>query len=324
MEVELLDAAAPDPDGLVVPASPSLDAGRAGRQSSTARLGPGPGRRHRAGLAVPVRPALPRQRPPGHREPRREDLRGVRPASWVRTSRCWPRTRPATRQPLPPGQRRAPGRHQGRARASATRCSPSTPRGSSSLTGCRHGELSRRLLAGDREGAAAALRTAGPARRPGERLYVELQHHLLPDDDWLVAELARLAARGRAAHGRHQRRPLRAALGPRAAGRARVPSATAVTSTSSAHLRRPNAEYALKAARSWRRCRPGDPAAEPLVRAGLAGGHRAGRRARGALPGRPGVRALPLPGLPGARRRDALLATSRSSATTACGSATTP
>ena len=60
------------------------------------------------------------------------------------------------------------------------------------LTGCRHGELSRRLLAGDREGAVRALeRLEGIAAAGG--LYVELQHHLLPDDDWLTAELARLA-----------------------------------------------------------------------------------------------------------------------------------
>ena len=60
------------------------------------------------------------------------------------------------------------------------------------LTGCRHGELSRRLLAGDREGAASALARLAGIVVEGS-LYVELQHHLLPDDDWLVAELARLA-----------------------------------------------------------------------------------------------------------------------------------
>ncbi|MCU0506635.1 MAG: hypothetical protein MUE82_12880, partial [Chloroflexi bacterium] len=84
------------------------------------------------------------------------------------------------------------------------------------LSGCRDGEIARRLLAGDREGArAAAERLArafgtstagavgpGPAARGRPRpgavvsagFVLELQHHLLPDDDWLVAETIRLAA----------------------------------------------------------------------------------------------------------------------------------
>jgi DNA polymerase-3 subunit alpha len=61
------------------------------------------------------------------------------------------------------------------------------------LSGCRHGEIPRRLLVGDREGAAAALSRLAETFAPGDRLFVELQHHLLPDDDWLVSELARLA-----------------------------------------------------------------------------------------------------------------------------------
>src|ERR1035437_4066153 len=80
------------------------------------------------------------------------------------------------------------------------------------LSGCREGEIARRLRAGDREGArAAAERYArlfagreggGPARgaaasRPDSvataTFFLEMQRHLLPDDDWLVAETARLA-----------------------------------------------------------------------------------------------------------------------------------
>ena len=77
------------------------------------------------------------------------------------------------------------------------------------LSGCRDGEIARRLLAGDREGALAVgeryarlFGGGGPrgssARRRGAAVaaagfVLELQHHLAMDDDWLVAETARLA-----------------------------------------------------------------------------------------------------------------------------------
>ncbi len=66
------------------------------------------------------------------------------------------------------------------------------------LSGCRDGELARRLRAGDREGArAVAERYAalfGSGESAGRSGFVlELSHHLLPDDDWLVSETARLA-----------------------------------------------------------------------------------------------------------------------------------
>ncbi len=71
------------------------------------------------------------------------------------------------------------------------------------LSGCREGEVARRLRAGDREGARgvaqqyAALFGAGrrgSADGPaGAGFVIELQHHLLADDDWLVAEHVRLA-----------------------------------------------------------------------------------------------------------------------------------
>ncbi|HEY7451016.1 MAG TPA: PHP domain-containing protein, partial [Candidatus Limnocylindria bacterium] len=60
------------------------------------------------------------------------------------------------------------------------------------LSGCRNGEIPRRLLAGERALARlAADRWA--AHFPEGDFGVELSHHLLPDDDWLVAELASLA-----------------------------------------------------------------------------------------------------------------------------------
>jgi error-prone DNA polymerase len=60
------------------------------------------------------------------------------------------------------------------------------------LSGCRNGEIPRRLLAGEHAQARlAADRLA--AHFPDGDFAVELSHHRLPDDDWLVAELASLA-----------------------------------------------------------------------------------------------------------------------------------
>jgi error-prone DNA polymerase len=61
------------------------------------------------------------------------------------------------------------------------------------LTGCRNGEVPRRLLDGDGAALAAAQRWAG--HFPDGDFAIELSHHLHSDDDWLVAELAALAAR---------------------------------------------------------------------------------------------------------------------------------
>ncbi|MEJ7696040.1 MAG: PHP domain-containing protein [Candidatus Limnocylindrales bacterium] len=66
------------------------------------------------------------------------------------------------------------------------------------LSGCRDGELARRLRVGDRAGARAVAeryaarfgRGDGPA---ASGFFIELSHHLLPDDDWLVSEAAALA-----------------------------------------------------------------------------------------------------------------------------------
>ncbi|HEX6655208.1 MAG TPA: PHP domain-containing protein, partial [Candidatus Limnocylindria bacterium] len=62
------------------------------------------------------------------------------------------------------------------------------------LSGCRNGEVPRHLLAGDPVAAlAAAERWA--RRFPDGDFAMELSHHLEPDDDWLVAQLAELAER---------------------------------------------------------------------------------------------------------------------------------
>ncbi|HEX2766366.1 MAG TPA: PHP domain-containing protein [Candidatus Limnocylindria bacterium] len=60
------------------------------------------------------------------------------------------------------------------------------------LSGCRNGLVPRLLLAGEREAALHAARTWARHFADGD-FAVELGHHLGPDDDWLVAELATLA-----------------------------------------------------------------------------------------------------------------------------------
>ncbi len=60
------------------------------------------------------------------------------------------------------------------------------------LSGCRNGEVPRRLLAGERAAARAAAERWARCFPDGD-FCVELSHHLLPDDDWLVFELASLA-----------------------------------------------------------------------------------------------------------------------------------
>ena len=60
------------------------------------------------------------------------------------------------------------------------------------LSGCRNGEIPRKLLAGERAAARSVAERWARHFADGD-FCVELSHHLLPDDDWLVAELASLA-----------------------------------------------------------------------------------------------------------------------------------
>ncbi|MBW3613092.1 MAG: PHP domain-containing protein, partial [Chloroflexi bacterium] len=60
------------------------------------------------------------------------------------------------------------------------------------LSGCRNGLVPRLLLTGERAAALHAARTWARHFADGD-FAVELSHHLGPDDDWLVAELASLA-----------------------------------------------------------------------------------------------------------------------------------
>lgn len=61
------------------------------------------------------------------------------------------------------------------------------------LSGGRRGAVPRRLLAG--RGEAARSAAAGYRELFGERFFLEIQNHLLPDDAWLMAETVALGRR---------------------------------------------------------------------------------------------------------------------------------
>ena len=153
MEVELVDAAAADPHRIVVPP----------RRRSPRTPMPLPGD---ARAGEPLRPTIERRRPPGHREPRREDLRGVRPrelgphltllaqdqAGYASLCRLASAAHLAGTKGVPQFSHEGLQQHR---------------EGLIVLTGCRHGELSRRLLAGDPGGRGPGARPAGEHRGGG-------------------------------------------------------------------------------------------------------------------------------------------------------------
>jgi DNA polymerase III alpha subunit len=185
-EIELLDAIVPDPHLVVVPAR--RPARRGGRRRTAADTGDGSGSDAVEGL--PDRPRPERARLPGHREPVKEDHRGI--GERQRGSHLVLLARDATGY-------RSLCRLISRANLAGTKAVPRFRHellaehtdGLVALSGCREGEIARRLLVGDREGALAAA-SAFAARFSGA-FYLELSHHLLPDDDWLVAQTAALA-----------------------------------------------------------------------------------------------------------------------------------
>jgi len=183
IEIELLDPLVPDPAGVVVPARRR----RAGRR----RGGP-----HAGGEGVepvegrPARPRPARAGLPGHRNAVKEDLRGI--GDRQQGPHLVLLARDVTGY-------RSLCRLVSRANLAGTKSMPRFSQalladhveGLVALSGCRDGEIARRLRVGDREGArAVALRYA----RQFGAFFLELQHHLLPDDDWLVEETAALAA----------------------------------------------------------------------------------------------------------------------------------
>ena len=180
-ELEMLDPAVPDPAGVVTPA-------RRRRRR--------PGERPViAGTAAiegePDRPRADRPLLPGHREPVKEDLRGIgerqrgphlvllaRDVSGYRSlCRIVSHANLAGTKSVPRFRQALVAEHT---------------EGLVALSGCREGEIARRLRVGDRAGARMAAERYA-ARFP-DRFYLELSHHLLPDDDWIVAETAALAA----------------------------------------------------------------------------------------------------------------------------------
>ncbi len=203
VEVELVDALVPDPHGLVIPARrPAARQRRRGvGQAEGAAIAPPV--EPRGGL--PARPRPDRARLPGHREAVKDDHRGVGPGE--RGPHLVLLARDGTGY-------RSLCRLLSRANLAGTKAAPRLTQallaehaeGLVALSGCRHGELARRLLAGDREGARAAAEAyarvfggagsggrAGGSPIAGAGFVLELSHHLLPGDDWLVAETARLA-----------------------------------------------------------------------------------------------------------------------------------
>ncbi len=263
LEVELLDPAVSDPFGIVLPLRRRTRSADPREQRDQDEVDQVAGRE-----GQPVRPRSDRLRLPGHRAPLREDLRGIGDAERGPHLVLLARDSAGYRSL----SRLVSGAHlagtKGVPRFDQALLAHHTE-GLVALSGCRHGEVARRLLAGDREGAdAVARKYAGMFESvPGFSggFFLELQHHLLPDDDFLVAELARLAAQlglpvvvtNDAHYARPEDRELQDVL---------VAIRHGSTLEDSGHLRRPNGEYYLKNAADLARLPPAEPDADPLVR----------------------------------------------------------
>jgi DNA polymerase III alpha subunit len=252
VEVELADSAVPDPGHVVVPARRPA---RGRRRSPVERPAPVDG--------LPARPRPERAGLPGHRPTIKEDLRGIgqpqRGPHLVLLARTGAGYRSLCRllsHANLAGTKRVPRITQALLAEHAEDVI--------ALSGCREGEIARRLLVGDRAGArAAAVRHAttygrgdGPA---SSGFFLELSHHLLPDDDWLVTETADLAAEiglpvvvtNDVHYARPADRELQDVLTAIAHGR---------TLDTLGDLRRPDGESYLKSAAELAALPPGDPA----------------------------------------------------------------
>ncbi|MEA2675501.1 MAG: polymerase subunit alpha, partial [Chloroflexota bacterium] len=261
IEIELLDAAVPDPGGVVVPA----------RRRPRAR-GPEPGTALAAvAEGLPARPRPTRTRLPGHRSIVKEDLRGI--GSRQRGPHLVLLARNAAGY-------RSLCRLVSRANLDGTKRVPRFSHalleqhheGLLALSGGRDGEIARRLLVGDRAGARAAAerhaRLFAAGDSPGDSTslagyFVELTHHLLPDDDWLVAEQAALAealglpvvVTNDVHYARPEDRELHDVLTGIFHGR---------TLDTLADLRRPDGESYLKSADELAALPPGNPPGSPV------------------------------------------------------------
>ena len=259
LEIELLDPLVADPARVVVPARRSRRRrGEAAPSDGAFPREPAAGR--------PARPRPIRARLPGHRDPVKEDLRGIgerqrgphlvllaRDVSGYRSlCRLVSHANLAGTKSVPRFSQALLARHV---------------EGLVALSGCRNGEIARRLLVGDREGARAvaeeyAKRFGGRAADgpAGAGFVLELQHHLRPDDDWLVAETAALAAElglpvvvtNDVHYARPEGRELHDVLTAIHHGR---------TLDELGDLRRPDGESYLKSAAELAAMPPADPAA---------------------------------------------------------------
>ncbi|MEA2632364.1 MAG: error-prone polymerase [Chloroflexota bacterium] len=191
LEIELLDPAVPDPAGIVIPP----------RRPRRRGPGGGPGDRTTpppdASEGLPARPRPEHARLPGHRPAVKEDLRGIgervrgphlvllarSQVGWRSLCRLISHANMAGTKGMPRFSQALLAEHT---------------EGLVALSGCRDGELVRRLRTGDLAGARAVAeryatlfgRGDGPAT---SGFFIELSHHLLPDDDWLVGEATALA-----------------------------------------------------------------------------------------------------------------------------------
>ena len=200
LEIELLDPAVADPAGIVVPPRRRRQR-RAGRAAGVRLDGLPTDDAPLIDTAVteglPRRPRPGRARLPGHRDPVKEDLRGINErvrgphlvllarsqVGWRSLCRLVSRANMAGTKGVPRFSQALLAEHT---------------EGLVALSGCRDGELVRRLRTGDRAGARAVAERYATLFGRGDGtatsgFFIELSHHLLADDDWLVSEAAALA-----------------------------------------------------------------------------------------------------------------------------------
>jgi len=256
IEVELRDAIVADADRVVIPRRRPARRGR--RSASAVRTDAIEASNAREGR--PDRPRPERTRLPGHREPVKEDQRGI--GERQRGPHLVLLARDAIGY-------RSLCRLVSRANLAGTKAMPrfgqellaAHTEGIVALSGCRDGEIARRLRVGDRDGARAA------ARAYAERFadfHLELSHHRLADDDWLVTETVALADElgvpTVVTNDVHYARP---------EGREFQDVLTAIrhgrTLETLADLRRPDGESFLKSAAEMAALPPGDGSLGPDV-----------------------------------------------------------
>ena len=268
-----------------------------------------------------VRPATDRLRPPDHRQPRREDLRGVRPRELgphlVLVARDMTGYRSLCRLASAAhlaGTKGAPRFTSDLVRRNAE--------GLLCLSGCRHGEVARRLLAGDRTGAEQAAQAHGRMSLVTVTSSSSCSTTCCPTTTGWSPKRSRSRPRHQPAHGGHQRRALRASSRIASCRTCWCASATARRSTKAPICAGRTASTTSSRQHSWPQLPPGRGDLGEDVAQAWAEGISHGGRGGGSVFGRLRLRAVPLSGLSGPVRRDGFLHTSRACATRACAGAT--